>query len=184
MPNIKGFAIRGLLRYLKENRAGAAAGIIAKLSPQAQKVFERPIVASNMYPYEAFAELLRGIDQEMGRGDLKKCEEIGDFAARQDINGMFKMMMSVFSPKTIVERSNLFWAKYCDTGTMVAVSSDAHNSVMQLRDFPQMNEAHCMLMMGWIRRWALMTKAKTVTVRHSVCVNKGGPFCQWDGHWT
>lgn len=184
MAKIKGFAIRGLLRYLKEKKPGVTQDVLARLSPEARASFDQPIVSSGMYPYRSFAELLREIDREVGSGDLTQCEDVGDFAARQDINGIFKMMISVFSPKTIVERSGIFWSRYSDTGQMVGVRSDSSDTVLVLRDFPEIDEAHCYLMNGWIRRWALMTKATTVTVQHTVCVHHGGDLCQWEGGWT
>lgn len=184
MARIKGFAIRGLLRYLKEVKPGAAPELISRLSPEAQAAFESPIVPSGMYPYRAFAELLREIDRATGTGDLSRCEDIGDFAARQDINGVFKMMVSVFSPKTIAERSGIFWSRYCDTGQMEGVKSESDDTVLVLRNFPEMDVAHCRLMNGWIRRWALMTKAKTVTVEHTMCVSRGAKECRWEGSWT
>ena len=184
MPKIKGFAIRGLLRYLKEHRPGVTPQVLARLTPEAREAFDRPIVSSNMYPYRSFAELLREVDREVGIGDLSQCEDVGDFAARQDINGVFKMMISVFSPKTIVERSGIFWSRYSDTGKMVGLRSESNDTALVLEGFPEIDEAHCYLMKGWIRRWALMTNAKTVTVAHTVCVHRGGKVCQWEGGWT
>jgi hypothetical protein len=183
MARIKGFAIRGLFRYLKENSPGRAAAVVATLSPETQKVLERPIVSSNMYPYPVFGELLRAIDRDLGRGDLKRCELIGEFAAEQDINGMFKIMMSVFSPKTLLDRANIFWSKYCDTGKLHAVDSDPRHSVLRLDSFPDIDEAHCFLMTGWERRFAAMANARNVNVKHTVCVHHGGSHCQWDGSW-
>lgn len=183
MAKIKGFAVRGLLRYLKETRPGLTRQVIDRLPEEVKANFARPIVASNMYPYETFSALLRQIDQQLGRGDLRLCEDVGDFAARQDITGMFKMMLAVLSPKTTLERANLFWQKYCDSGKLILVSSDPHHSVLRLEGFPGMDEAHCYLMNGWIARFATMTGGKGVTVNHNVCVNRGGDYCEWSGSW-
>lgn len=183
MANIKGFALRGLLRYLKETKPGFTRTVLDQLPADVKPVFDRQIVASNMYPYRAFGQLLREIDRAVGRGDLRKCEEIGDFAARQDISGMFKIMLSVLSPKTTLERSNLFWTKYCDTGKLTLVSSDPKNSVMRLENFPEIDEAHCYLMNGWVGRFATMTGGKDVTVRHNACVHRGDKYCEWSGTW-
>jgi hypothetical protein len=183
MANIKGFGIRGLLRYVKETKPGTTPELLSKLPADVKPLFDRPIVSSNMYPYRAFSELLRVIDRQIGHGDLRRCEDVGDFAARQDISGMFKIMLSVLSPKTTLERSNLFWTKYCDTGKLTLVSADPKNSVMRLEGFPGMDEAHCYLMNGWIARFATMTGGKGVTVRHTACVNHGGAYCEWAGNW-
>lgn len=184
MAKIKGFAILGLFRYLKENRPGSAPAIVRELPPMTVQVLERPILASSMYAYEVFGELLRGIDRHLGHGDLKRCVEIGDFAARQDISGMFKVMLSVFNPETTLARSNLFWSKYCDSGRLSAPSPDPLHTVLRLEGFPDINEAHCFLMVGWIRRFATMTGGKDVDVKKSACVHHGAPYCEWTGRWS
>jgi predicted hydrocarbon binding protein len=184
MAKIKGFAIRGLFRYLKENAPGRTAEIVKTLPPESAAVLERPVIASSMYPYRVFADLLRSIDRHLGRGDLKLCQTVGDYAAQQDISGMFKVMLSVFSPKTTLERSNLFWSKYCDTGKLSVVKADPKDALMRMEDFPDIDEAHCYLMSGWIRRFATMTGGKNVVVKHDRCVHHGAPQCEWHGEWS
>jgi hypothetical protein len=183
MARIKGFAIRGLFRYLKERRPGITQEVVETLSPATRSVLERPIITSNMYPYETFTDLLRGIDAKLGRGDLKLCREIGDAAARQDMSGVFKVMLAVLSPRTTLQRSNLFWSKYCDTGSLVVVSDDPDDTRIRLEGFTGIDEAHCQLMVGWIGRFAMMTGGKDVVVEHSACVHHGATACEWSGRW-
>lgn len=183
MAKIKGFAIRGLFRYLKERHPGSIPTVISDLPSETQKDLERPVISSNMYRYEIFGQLLRAIDKRFGKGDLMLCRDIGDFAAQQDISGMFKMMLSVFSPKTTLERANLVWQKYCDTGKLVVVSSDPNGTVMRMEAFPGIDEAHCNLMVGWINRFAVLTGGKNVAVKQTSCVHHGAPHCEWTGTW-
>ncbi|HVT04364.1 MAG TPA: hypothetical protein VHL58_13430 [Thermoanaerobaculia bacterium] len=182
MAQIKGFAIRGLLKYGKTRRPGSIPGLLAVLSPSLQPSFQKPISSSQWYPYEAFSELLRAVDRQLGKGDFSLCPPIGEFAAEQDINGIFKVLMGMLNPKTMLDRSNVFWAKYCDTGKFSAVTSGSQQFVLRLDGF-RMDQAHCQLIIGFMRRWALIARASDVEVSHTLCVHRGDEHCQWEGNW-
>ncbi len=78
MANVKGFAIRGLLKYIKNARgSGSIAEILAQLPEEDRKHFAQPINASLWYPYSLFIHLLRAIDAKLGDGDLALCRHIG-----------------------------------------------------------------------------------------------------------
>src|SRR5688572_16427862 len=107
MANIKGFAVRGLLKYASEKKPGSVPDIINALPPDLAAPFAQMIVPASMYPYAMFTALVRAIDKSLGRGDLSLCEDIGEFAARQDIENMFKVMSRVVDAKTIYERAQI-----------------------------------------------------------------------------
>jgi hypothetical protein len=183
MSQIKGFAIRGVLKYVKEKQSAKPGEVIANLPAELAAAFKHPIVTSSWYPYPVFSTLLRQVDRQFGKGDLKLCIDLGDFAARQDIAGIFKMMLSVLDPDTLLRRSTVFWAKYSDTGKIGPLPAAPHRYAIRLDGFRDMDEAHCYLMIGWMTRLGLYSKATTVDMKHTFCVNRGADFCQWEGTW-
>lgn len=184
MPNIKGFAIRGVLKYLKETHPDRRQQVFDRLLPETRKALERPVMASQMYPYAAFIDLVRSVDQVAGKGDLSLCEAMGDFAARNDITGIFKVMVSILTPRLMLQRGHMIWTKYCDTGRFVTEKSVGNEFALRLLEFPQIDLAHCRLILGWLRRWALLTGISEVVVRHPVCAARNGAFCEFEGSWT
>jgi hypothetical protein len=184
MANFKGFAIRGLLRFLKDKHPGMTKEVVAALPPELRKHLDMPVAASKLYPYEVFAALLREIDRRFGRGDLRYCRDVGDYAAQQDITGMFKMLLSVLTPETLLKRSSIFWVKYSDTGALAPVPCESNRYAIRLTGFPGIDEAHCYLLLGWMTRLGLISKARTIDMKHTVCVHHGGQYCQWEGTWT
>jgi len=184
MANFKGFAIRGLLRFVKDKHPGTIDEVLAALPPEIRKHFDHPVGASKLYPYEVFTVLLREIDRRFGRGDLRYCREVGDYAGQQDITGIFKMLLSVLTTDTLLRRSQIFWGKYSDTGEMTHVPCEELKFAVRLTGFPEIDEAHCYLLNGWMTRLGLVSKARSVDIKHTVCVHHGGQYCQWDGTWT
>lgn len=82
MARIKGFAIRGVLRYAKKSGIRPSE-LVAGLPETARAFFENPIVHGDFYPYEAFAALLRRIEAAQGKGDGSLAHEMGREAARE-----------------------------------------------------------------------------------------------------
>lgn len=183
MARIKGFAIRGLLRYAKEYEPGSIRPLIESLSAEIREVFVRPITISQLYPYEAFSELLRAIDRRFGRGDLSLCAKIGEISAERDINGIFKAALGLFGPKILLRRANILWSKYCDTGRFVPIDISDHSFLQRLEGFPEIDEAQCRLLDGFMRKFGKLVTGFEVEMRHTTCVHHGGEFCEWQGTW-
>lgn len=152
MPSIKGFAIRGILKYFKETHPDRRRQALNGLTDETKRQLERPVIASQMYPYNTFVDLVRTVDRVAGKGNLSLCEEMGDFAARNDITGIFKVMTSILSPRVMLQRGHMIWKKYCDTGRFVTSRAAGNQFEVQLLEFSQIDESHCRLINGWLRR--------------------------------
>src|SRR3954463_16213271 len=110
MARIKGFALRGLLKSVKE-RGGSIPAVVAALPAAERASFARPVVTSDWYPYAAFVALVRAIDGIHGKGDLAYARELGRAAAARDLGGTFRIMTAIASPKFLIERGHMFWSK-------------------------------------------------------------------------
>lgn len=183
MANIKGFAIRGLLKYSKEQEPGVIPSLIAELPSDLQSCFERPILVSQWYPYEAFSSLLRAIDRRYGQGDLRHGVTVGEFAAAHDISGVFKFALNVFNPQVLLGRANIVWSRYCDTGKLVPTIAEPKQFGQRLEGFPGIDEAHCQVLIGFIRKFGELIEAKDARVEHTACVHRGNAWCEWQGTW-
>ncbi len=69
MAKIRGFAIRGALKFIKHRQyAGGIREILAQLSDDTAPIFENKIAYAAWYPYSAYDELLSLIDANVGDG--------------------------------------------------------------------------------------------------------------------
>src|SRR5258708_39789655 len=94
MARIKGFAIRGLLKSVKESR-GSIPAVLAVLPAAERATFDRSIVASEWYPYAAFVGLVRAIGGILAKGDLAYPPELGRAAAARDLCRTFPITSRV-----------------------------------------------------------------------------------------
>jgi hypothetical protein len=182
MASIKGFAIRGLLKSIKES-GGSIPTVIAALPEAERATFGRPIVVSAWYPYAAFVGLVRAIDRMQGKGDLAYARELGLAAAARDLGGTFRIISAMASPRFLVERGHMFWGKYCDTGSLRLKMRDERLFDARLEGFPDIDLAHCLLIEGWLEGLGHALGAVGMASRQTRCVHRGDPACEFEGSW-
>lgn len=184
MAQIKGTAIRGALKYVKESGfPGGIPAIVVELPEAVQSIYDRKILTSEWYPYEAYTELLRLVDRRLGRGDLSLMPELGLFAAHQDVGTVLKIVSIFTSVQSLLHRGPFFWSRYCDEGEPELVDSSKTSMTMALKEFPEIAPEHCHLLTGWLEGLARSVGAHTAAATKTHCVHRGDPWCQYDGRW-
>lgn len=183
MAQIRGFAIRGLLRYAKRHTLPPKE-LIPLLPAAVRPAFDTQILHSAFYPYETFSETLRLIDRRLGSGDGSLARAVGRSAAEEDVRGIFQVAALLASPEKAVRRAPQYWQRYCDTGRMVEEDVHAGYFRMALEDFPTIDALHCVLIEGWNEGGlAALGRTKDVEVHQSECVHRGGRRCVYEGSW-
>lgn len=184
-PQIKGFALRGLLKYVKESSyPGGIPALLEKLSDEDKQYFSEEVLSSLWYPYPAFSALAQAISREIADGDISILEDVGRTSGGQDLSGIFRFITAILSVERIVSRASAFWRRYCDTGELDVVESGPAHFTVRLSGFPEIDAAHCHMISGWIRGLGDGTGAKDVEIRKTSCVHLGDPHCEYQGSWS
>ena len=181
---IKGFAIRGLLKYVKESgNPGGIPALMRRLDPTVEEHYQAKILSSKWYPYEAFLGLLHIIDSEIGQGDRAMMPTLGEFSGRQDAGTIFRFVAALSSIETIVARADTLWQRYCDSGRFEVVELAPGQLSMALEGFPHIDPAHCALIAGWIRGLGRAAGAVRPDIEQVRCVHRGDARCEFAGTW-
>ena len=182
MSQIKGFAIRGMLKSIKES-GWSIPDVLAAMPPVARKTFEQPIVASAWYPYEAFAGLGRAVEKVHGKGDLQVVKDFGRRGSVRDLGTTFRIISAITSLEFFLNRLQILWSKYTDTGRMQLVELSANKFIVQLQDFPDIDATHCASTEGWIEGMGAAMGASGMKSRQTRCVHRGDTLCEFEGSW-
>jgi len=187
MARMRGMAFLGTARFVKHTYGEEMLRqIVADAGPAAQKTFSKRIDGLGLQPYEAFVGFLHSADRHLGSGDLSFCRTIGEMAARQDLETIFRVYAVRPEPDKIIEACTPIWGMYTDGGGyMEAIDVRPERTVLRITEFPDMDPAHCRMMEGW------MTAAMDVIgVRilpgacETECMSSGGRYhefsCQWE----
>ena len=182
---IKGFAVRGLLKYVKESGyPGGIPKLLDTLPEEDRKHFAERILSSQWYPYPAFAVLARAIDTEIAKGEVAVLEDVGRSSGHLDLGGVFKFVKSILSIQRVVGRASAYWSRYCDVGELTVIDSSANHYIVRLTEFPDIAEEHCHMICGWMRGLGDGARAEDVDIRKTRCVHRGDPYCEYQGNWT
>ena len=182
MARIKGFGLRGALKFAKE-RGIDPRELVAGLPEGPRAAFDQPIHHGDWYPYEAYAALLAEIDRRLGGPEGDVMREMGRDAARQDAGGMFRIVTFIVSPETAAARSGIFWERYYDTGKLVAEETRRGYLRVHIEGFPEISPLHCRLLSGWIEGLGAVWGARNTAIREIACARRGSPRCVFEGTW-
>ena len=182
--SVKGFALRGLLRSVKD-QGWSIPEVIAALPEEAKASFGKPVISSAWYPYAAFVALARTIERLHGApADFSLCRRLGRESAARDIGATFRIMSAMASLEFLLKRGQVFWGQYCDRGRMVLDSPSPRSFLAWIEDFPGMDAAHCRLVEGWLEGVGEALGAVGMTCRQERCAQRGDPRCEYLGEWT
>lgn len=185
MTQIKGGALRGSLKFIKTSGfPGGIPAALERVPASVRGVFDRPILASDWYPYEAYVALLDVIREGHGLDPEPAMRTLGRFAARQDIAGVFKIISVFASVERILQSASTFWSRYCDSGSFDIVEIDAGYGVGRVHSFPDIAEAHEHSLAGWIEGMGLAAKAKEVNVELTRAVHRGDDLTEYTMRWV
>jgi hypothetical protein len=182
--SVKGFALRGLLRSIKDN--GWSIGDVIAALPEAEKpAFAKPVIVSNWYPYSAFVALVRTLEARHGEGpDFALSRKLGLQSAARDLGTTFRIISAMASVDFLLKRGQVFWGQYCDRGRMVLEAPRPLSFLARMEGFPEIDPAHCRLIEGWLEGLGDALGAVGMTCRQARCVHRGDPACEYLGEWT
>jgi hypothetical protein len=180
---VKGVAIRGLLRSIKE-RGWPVSEIVARLPEAAQASYQRSIVASVWYPYPALTGLIDTLERLHGQGEFTLTRQFGDRAAERDLGTTFKIITAIASLDFFLKRAQIFWSQYCNGGHFVLERVTKNSYVLCLEEFPDVHPGHCALIEGWLEGMGRAVGAEEHRSREIRCVHRGDPRCEFNSSWT
>jgi hypothetical protein len=180
-------AFLGTARFVKRQYGEEALNqIVEDAGPATRHTFRKKIDGLGLHSYESFIGFLRSADRHLGNGDLSFCRTIGDVAARQDLQTIFKVYSVRPSAEQMIRACTPIWGMYNDeAGYMEAVDVSADNTVLRIYDFPDMDKAHCQLMEAWMIGAMDVIGVRVLPgARERQCMSEGAPYhefwCQWE----
>ncbi len=182
MARIKGFGLRGALKYAKTQGIDPR-DLVAGLPGEIRAAFSQTIHQSEWYPYEAFAALLRELDRRLASPGRDVMRDMGNAAARQDVSGMFRIVTYISSPESAGARAGIFWERYYDKGKLMADEARPGYLRTRIEGFPEIDPLHCRVLAGWIEGLGMVWGARNIAVRHTECVHRGDAHCVYEATW-
>lgn len=179
---IKGFAIRGLLKYAKERTPGGIPALLGSLDPYDRDLFAQSILTTSWYPYRTLTALIEAL-MSAGGSSAEGMHEVGEYSGKQDAGTIFRIVMTLSSVKRVIGACPRFWKRYCSAGDFEILQIEDGRVEVALVGFPNIHQGHCNMAAGWMKGLGETAGAKNAVVRQTRCIHRGAPRCEYVATW-
>lgn len=181
-PTVKATPINSLSVFVRTQLGDARTdAIVEAMGGGARSWFTGRVMAHEQVPLSAVNEFTTRAAEAAGEDVTKFAHRAGRFGAEQGLKTVYKFIMVLLSPESVLKAAPLMWKKVYDTGRM-EVETGNHTATITIHDFPA-HPAGCGRITGWFEVIGEKS-AKDMTVTHNRCRNRGAGECSWAFTWT
>ncbi len=182
---VKGNLILSRRWFLAERGGPEAMNRVAsKLAPAALDLLERPVMPFTWYPFGLLMDIDAAIVSEFMAGNVKRMEAFGHDLGMRDIEGVYRVFLSVASPVFALSKVSALGSLYFRESTLAFISTGRDRGEVELvgRSMPLYMCQYGIL--GWLTAVLEVAKAKGIEVVHTSCVHTGSFRCRWHCDWV
>jgi predicted hydrocarbon binding protein len=157
------------------------ARVIAAMGPGDAEV-RASIIAVGWYDDGLLARSLTAMEQVLGERQPTIIEDLGRYAAEQDLKRFHRVFLRMANPAFVLEKATELWGRFFDTGAW-EIRRVPRGADAKLVGSEMVHEAFCRNLQAYLQRLFELVGAKGVTVRHPECRAKGDTYCGFVVRW-
>ncbi len=167
-----------MLAAVKE-RAGEqeVSKIVTCLSDKSRKVFASPILFSEWYPLEAFAEFLEVDVRETAHGDRSALVKRSEKVIESQLHGVYRIFVKLGSPKFVITRISAVHETYF-RGVKIIPEVEGHSATIKYIGFQKEHNIIEHTIIGFFRKALDMSGAKGVDLKFTIPIAQAGPYSE------
>jgi hypothetical protein len=183
--NVKGTAWIAMMKYFNEcHKPEDLEKLKAALDEKTRELFESNYVLPfSWIDYGAYMKIMLTADKVLGRGDFEILKKINYFSARHDVKGVYKFIVSLLSPKTVLQASSKLLGQYYDKGHLSIENLTSNSATIILKEAEDIPLYHDIEMSAYVGEVLRMAGTKSATWSHSKCMARGDSYCRFDLSW-
>ena len=181
---VKGSAIISTLDFVNINYGKAGIKrILHVLDESDREVLNETLFATFWYPLRTLINLSRAVDDEFGIGDLSFIRRLGSFSASHDLRTIYRIFYKIGSPQFVISRASQVFATYYDAGNLMAIDSGKGFVILELTDFPEIDEVLIQRISGWIEKTLTLSGGKDVKTIATIKEKAGKEYVEFNSKW-
>lgn len=183
---IKGTGWIALIKFFEDTyTAEQLAKLSAALDDETRALFEKRtnILAFTWLDYGAYMKILLMADKVLGRGDFEVVKQANYYGARHDLKGVYKIIVSLVSPKTAIAAASKLIKQYYDKGNLFLENVKSNSVTIIIEGAEDIPLHHDIEMGSYGAEVLRMAGAKNVTFTHPQCMARGDPRCRFEVSW-
>ena len=184
MLKIKGSMLLDRLAFLRsKGDENAYESVLGSLADEDRKVLEGHLLPSSWYPCAQLDALVAAIDQHLGRGDLALAYDMGYFAGRAQLHGVYDSMIRRGNPEYLLRRAPSAWSIFCSSGRLLVTEQRSEETIFRILELRPPSRALCDGVAGWFHYSFEASGARDVRLEHLACAARGAEHCEMRLTW-
>ena len=185
MGNIKGTGYKSEVMFIKKKYGDAVFDqIVARLSPEDQKVMKGAVLLDHWYPSAILERYRQAIVAHFKEEGMAVMEEMGRNSADFALTTIYRVFLSITSPMFIIKKAGNLWPRYFDTGRVEVIENGKNDVTIRIRDWEDASTTLCPLMRGYFAKTMELSGGRLVQVREQACRAKRDPYCEYRVAWV
>lgn len=181
-PMVKATPVNSLSNYVRQQLGDPRADeISAATSPGAKSWFTGRLLAHEQVPLSAVNDFTVRAAEAAQKPVPLFAHAAGRYGAEQGLKSVYKFIMVLMSPESVLKTAPLMWKKVYDTGRIEVETGDQVAQITVL-EFPA-HVAGCGRITGWFEVIGEKS-AEGMKVVHDRCRTRGATECSWKFSWT
>ncbi len=181
---VKGIAFRTNAACFEQMYPGRLHEVLNRCSSELSEGLRySTILATGWYPVQLYCELLSRLAAASGRPADEFTRELGRRAAKRDISGVYKALVKLLKPATLLSLYARLFSNYYSAGKLVVEADRKDYARILLRDCEGFDRNMFMEILGSAEQYLELTGAKGVQVKLVGGGQDGSTHATYEGSW-
>jgi uncharacterized protein (TIGR02265 family) len=183
MQQVKGAVLKSRLAFVEQNFGKAAVPrVLGRLAPDDRAAL-RLVLPVVWYPFALGERLDHAIMAELGNGDARFFERLGEASAAQNLSTVHKGYVVVGDPHAFLEKAPQIYRSYYEGGRREYTRHGQTSGELTTHDAQTFSAPDCQTIVGWHRKALEMCGARNVVIAEPECRARGGRVCRYRVSW-
>ncbi len=184
MQQIRGTVLKARLAFVEE-AAGkdGVARVLAALPPEDQKVLKM-VLSISWYPFELGTRLDQAIVTEVGGGDGRYFERLGEASAASNLASAHRAYLTKGDAHAFLAKAPQIYRMYYEVGRREYERTGEREGVLTTYDAETFSVPDCATVVGWHRKALELCGVAGVRIVEEECRAKGAPHCRYRVSWS
>ena len=154
------------------------------ISPEAKKVYSKPINKSDWFP----------IKEIMIEPTIKCCElffnnskrgawKCGRYSAEYGLKGIYKVLVKLSTPQILIKKASSIITSYYKPSDVEVPESGKNYAIVRITDFAEMDKIIEYRIGGWMERATEICGCTNVTVTINSSLTENDPYTEYKVSW-
>jgi uncharacterized protein (TIGR02265 family) len=183
MQSIKGSVLAARIAFVRERAGNEGLARVLQRLPADEQNMLKLIMLVRWYPFDMSRRLDEAIVAELGGGDRKFFESLGEESAERNLTTVHASFLVRGDPMAFLAKTRTIYETYYEGGRREFEKVTDKSALLTTYDAEAFSTADCLTVIGWYRRALALCGATQPVVEELTCRAKGGQYCRYRCSW-